>query len=145
MFTICSRHRPSRRSPGRCSDGPGHGPVKPESAGFGPIPGKTRGFLADTTISGEVVGRVTLMFHTDPRRRVDVNRRDVHGGAVIRSVPDSEFWTGQCSGADRDDRNPADPAEIREHDRRYRRECRDRSTGNRDSSGTHPLGRHGSL
>ncbi len=44
MFTICSRHRPSRRSPGRRSDGPGHGPVKPESAGFGPIPGKTRGF-----------------------------------------------------------------------------------------------------
>ncbi len=49
MFTICSRHRPSRRSPGRRSDGPGQGPVKPESAGFGPIPGKTRGFLADTT------------------------------------------------------------------------------------------------
>ncbi len=48
MFTICSRHRPSRRSPGRRSDGPGHGPVKPESTGFGPIPGKTRGFLADT-------------------------------------------------------------------------------------------------
>ncbi len=40
--------RPSRRSPGRRSDGPGQGPVKPESAGFGPIPGKTRGFLADT-------------------------------------------------------------------------------------------------
>ncbi len=50
MFTICSRHRPSRRSPGRRSDGPGHGPVKPESAGFGPIPGKTRGFLADTML-----------------------------------------------------------------------------------------------
>ncbi len=49
MFTICSRHRPSRRSPGRRSDGPGQGPVKPESAGFGPIPGKTRGFLADTS------------------------------------------------------------------------------------------------
>ncbi len=48
MFTICSRHRPSRRNPGRRSDGPGQGPVKPESAGFGPIPGKTRGFLADT-------------------------------------------------------------------------------------------------
>ncbi len=50
MFTICSRHRPSRRSPGRRSDGPGQGPVKPESAGFGPIPGKTRGFLADTRL-----------------------------------------------------------------------------------------------
>ncbi len=48
MFTICSRHQPSRRSPGRRSDGPGQGPVKPESAGFGPIPGKTRGFLAET-------------------------------------------------------------------------------------------------
>ncbi len=49
MFTICYRHRPSRRCPGRRSDGPGQGPVKPESAGFGPIPGKTRGFLADTS------------------------------------------------------------------------------------------------
>ncbi len=29
-------------------EGPGQGPVKPESAGSGPIPGKTRGFLADT-------------------------------------------------------------------------------------------------
>ncbi len=48
MFTICYRHRPSRRSPGRRSDGPGQGPVKPESAGFGPVTGKTRGFLADT-------------------------------------------------------------------------------------------------
>ncbi len=48
MFTICSRHRPFRRSPGRRPKGPGHGPVKPESAGFGPIPGKTRGFLAGT-------------------------------------------------------------------------------------------------
>ncbi len=44
MFIICSCHRPSRRSPGRRPDGPSHGPVKPESAGFGPIPGKTRGF-----------------------------------------------------------------------------------------------------
>ncbi len=51
MFTICSRHRPSRRSPGRRSNGPGQGPVKPESAGFGPIPGKTRGFLADTIVN----------------------------------------------------------------------------------------------
>ncbi len=42
--------RPSRRTPGRRSDGPGQGPVKPESTGFGPIPGKTRGFLADTTV-----------------------------------------------------------------------------------------------
>ncbi len=48
MFTICSRHRPSRRSPGRRPEGPGQGPVKPESAGFGPVTGKTRGFLADT-------------------------------------------------------------------------------------------------
>ncbi len=48
MFTICSRHRPSRRTPGRRSDGPGQGPVKPESTGFGPIPGKTRGCLVDT-------------------------------------------------------------------------------------------------
>ncbi len=51
MFIICSRHRPSRRSPGRRSDGPGHGPMKPESAGFGPNPGKTRGFLADTIVT----------------------------------------------------------------------------------------------
>ncbi len=50
MFTICYRHRPSRRSPGQRSEGPGQGPVKPESAGSGPIPGKTRGFLADTTL-----------------------------------------------------------------------------------------------
>ncbi len=32
----------------RRSDGPGQGPVKPESAGSGPVTGKTRGFLADT-------------------------------------------------------------------------------------------------
>ncbi len=44
MFTICSRHRPSRRSPGRRPEGPGQGPVKPESAGSGPVTGKTRGF-----------------------------------------------------------------------------------------------------
>ncbi len=48
MFIICSRPRPSRRSPERRSDGPGQGPVKPESAGSGPVTGKTRGFLADT-------------------------------------------------------------------------------------------------
>ncbi len=56
MFTICSRHRPSRRSPGRRSDGPGQGPVKPDSAGFGPIPGKTRGFLADTNYALHYTG-----------------------------------------------------------------------------------------
>ncbi len=60
MFTICSRHRPSRRSPGRRSDGPGQGPVKPESAGFGPIPGKTRGFLADTIYLATRAAKVTV-------------------------------------------------------------------------------------
>ncbi len=63
MFTICSRHRPSRRSPGRRSDGSGHGPVKPESAGFGPIPGRTRGFLAYTTLS--VAACATLFGRTE--------------------------------------------------------------------------------
>ncbi len=48
MFIICSRHRPSHRNPGRRSDWPGHGLVKPESAGFGTVTEKTRGFLADT-------------------------------------------------------------------------------------------------
>ncbi len=64
MFIICSHHRPSHRSPGRRSDGPGQGPVKPESAGFSPIPGKTRGFLADTIVGSEystsIAGRVHL-------------------------------------------------------------------------------------
>ncbi len=32
------------------TDGPGQGPVKPESAGFGPVTGKTRSFLADTIV-----------------------------------------------------------------------------------------------
>ncbi len=64
MFTICSRHRPSRRSPGRRSDGPGQGPVKPESAGFGPIPGKTRGFLADTML------QCLAIFGTDTLRNL---------------------------------------------------------------------------
>ncbi len=58
MFTICSRHRPSRRSPGRRPEGPGQSSVKPESAGFGPVTGKTRGFLADTTLGGRMGGGV---------------------------------------------------------------------------------------
>ncbi len=65
MFTICSRHRPSRRSHGRRSDGPGQGPVKPESAGSGPVTGKTRGFLADTILLS--TARLTVRREKAPR------------------------------------------------------------------------------
>ncbi len=49
MFIICSRHRPSRRSPGRRSDGPGQGSREAGIRRIRPDPRKTRGFLADTS------------------------------------------------------------------------------------------------
>ncbi len=43
------------RESGEAFRGPGQGPVKPESAGFGPVTGKTRGFLADTSYARKLV------------------------------------------------------------------------------------------
>ncbi len=59
----------------RRSDGPGQDPVKPESAGFVPIPGKTRGFLADTSLRSP---SDTLGWNVDRLRPFGRNRRESH-------------------------------------------------------------------